>query len=415
MTGGLAYILLWFPERTQTFIREEVATVAANALPVRVYTLYGPQRGAPPAPPVPVTRLGMTAAGTLLRHLAGIRRECGPDAPGCLARVLFRRWRSLETAGEALWAVLAGVYLAKRIQAEGVAHIHAPWADGPATAAWVASELSGIPFSFAAHAQDIFPPDGALTEKLQAAAWVRTVSRFNRDYLAGLCPPTAKKILNIPVGVPLPALDPTPPKRAPGPFRLLSVGRLVDKKGYPVLLAACRLLEEQGLAVRLTLAGDGPRRRALERQAHALGLQVTFLGHVPHREVPRLYREADLFILPCRVDSRGDRDATPTVLKEALALEVPVVSTSVSGVPELVIPGETGWLVPPEDPAALAAAIREALADPAEARRRAKAGRELVAREFNARVNYARLAACFRASLAGLNPGENSNWQEEAR
>lgn len=415
MTGGLAYILLWFPERTQTFIREEVATVAASGLPVRVYTLYGLQRGAPPAPPVPVTRLGMTAAGTLLRHLAGLRREFGPEAPGVLARVLFRRWRSLETAGEALWAALAGVYLATRLRADKVAHIHAPWADGPATAAWVASHLSGVPFSFAAHAHDIYPPDGALSEKLKAAAWVRTVSRFNQDYLAGLCPVAAKKILNIPVGVPLPELAPAPRERAPGPFRLLSVGRLVDKKGYPVLLAACRLLEEQGLSVRLTLAGDGPRRRALERQAHALGLQVTFLGHVPHSEVPCLYREADLFVLPCQVDSRGDRDATPTVLKEALSWELPVVSTAVSGVPELVRSGETGWLVPPEDPVALAAAIREALANPAEARRRAIAGRELVAREFNARLNYARLAACFRASLAGLNPEEAPGGQQEGR
>lgn len=415
MTGGVAYILLWFPERTQTFIREEVATVAATGLPLRVYTLYGPQRGAPPAPPVPVTRLGMKAAGTLLRHLARLRREFGPEAPGFLARVLLRRWRSLETAGEALWAALAGVYLARRLRADGVAHIHAPWADGPATAAWVASHLSGVPFSLAAHAQDIFPPDGALTEKLQAAAWVRTVSRYNREYLAGLCPLVAERILNIPVGVTLTAQSPVPRERAPGPFRLLSVGRLVDKKGYPVLLEACRLLEDQGLSVRLTLAGDGPRRRALEKQAHALGLQVTFLGHVAHSEVPRLYREADLFVLPCQVDSRGDRDATPTVLKEALALELPVVSTAVSGVPELVIPGETGWLVPPEAPGALAAAIREALEDRAEAHRRARAGRELVAREFNARRNYARLAACFRASLAGLNPRESSGWQEEAR
>lgn len=415
MTNTLAYILLWFPERTQTFIREEVATVAATGLPVRVYTLYGPQRGAPPAPPVPVTRLGIKSAGTLLRYLAGLRRQFGPEAPGFLARVLLRRWRTLETAGEALWAALAGVYLAKRLPADGVAHLHAPWANGPATAAWVASELSGVPFSLAAHAQDIFPPDGALTEKLRAATWVRTVSRFNREYLAGLCPPAAKKILNIPVGVALPALAPRPPKRAPGPFRLLSVGRLVDKKGYPVLLAACRLLEDRGLSVRLTLAGDGPRRRALERQAHALGLQVTFLGHVPHSEVPRLYQEADLFVLPCQVDSRGDRDATPTVLKEALSWGVPVVSTAVSGVPELVRDGETGWLVHPEDPMALATAIREALAHPAEARRRTVAGRELVAREFNARLNYARLAACFRASLAGRNPWEEPGWQEEVR
>ncbi len=413
LTPVLAYILLWFPERTQTFIRDEVATLAEAGLPLRVYTLYGRQRGAPPAPPVPVTRLGVAAGATLLRHLAGLRREFGPEAPAFLRQVLCRRWRSLETAAEALWAALAGVYLAKRAPAEGAAHLHAPWADGPATAAWVASHFSGLPFSFAAHAHDIYPPDGALNDKLQAAAWVHTVSRANRDYLAGLCPPAAARILTIPVGVSLPDSTPMPPERPPGPVRLLSVGRLVDKKGYPVLLEACHLLKAQGLALHLTLAGDGPRRRALQRQARTLGLEVTFLGYVPPQEVLRLYPQADLFVLPCQVDSRGDRDATPSVLKEALVHGVPVVSTAVSGVPELVRPGETGWLVPPGDPAALAAAIREALADPPEARRRALAGRELVAREYNARHNYGRLAARFRATLAGLDPGKDPRRPQE--
>jgi glycosyltransferase involved in cell wall biosynthesis len=416
MTPVVAYILLWFPERTQTFVREEVATVAAAGIPVQVYTMYGRQRGAPPAPPVPVTRLGVAAAGTLLRHLAGLRREFGPRAPEVLSRVLRRRWRSLETAAEALWAALAGVYLARRARAEGVGHLHAPWADGPATAAWVAAELSGIPFSFAAHAHDIYPPDGALREKLQAAAWVRTISRANRRYLAACCPAAAAKILTLPVGVSLPARVPAPRVRLPGPFRLLSVGRLVDKKGFPHLLTACRLLEDQGVAVHLTVVGDGPRRRALLQQVQALGLcrRVAFRGHLPHHEVIRLYGEADLLVLPCRVDPRGDRDGIPTVLMEALARELPVVSTVVSGIPELVRPGETGWLAPPEDPLALAAAIREALADPKEARRRARAGRELVAREFNARHNYRRMAACFQASLAGGAPGADCGWPEEA-
>jgi len=409
MTGRLAYILLWFPERTQTFIRDEVATLAELGVEIRVCTLYGPQRGAPPEPPVPISRLGLKALIPLVRSLAGIRREFGPGALPFLKRVLFRRWRSLETAGEALWATLAGVYLARRLPREGVMHLHAPWADGPATAAWVASTLSGLPFSFCGHAHDIYPPDGALEDKLAAATFVRTISEANGRYLMELCPASASKLVVIPCGTTLPE-TPRPPRTAGGPPRLLAVGRLVDKKGFPVLLEACHLLRQEGVEVHLTLAGDGPRRQALEKQAADLGLAgaVTFLGHVPHAQVPALLGRADLFVLPCRVDATGDRDGLPVALLEALAHGVPVVSTAVSGVPEVVRPGETGWLVPPEDPPALARALREALEDPAEARRRALAGRELVAREFEVRSNYRRLAACFRAALSfhrGLGEG----------
>ena len=110
----------------------------------------------------PVSHLGLPAAGKLIKDLMHLERDWGPDTGRWLRQVLCRRWRSLETAGEAFWAALAGVHLAGRFQAEGIRHIHAPWADGPATAAWVASHLSGIPFSFSARARDLHPPDGAL-------------------------------------------------------------------------------------------------------------------------------------------------------------------------------------------------------------------------------------------------------------
>jgi glycosyltransferase involved in cell wall biosynthesis len=306
--------------------------------------------------------------------------------------VLNRRWRSLETMGEAWWATLAGIYLAPRFAAAGVGHLHAPWANGPATAAWVASRLSGIPFSFCCHAHDIYPPDGALKEKLEAASFVRTISDANGLHLTAVAPRVAPKLVKIPYGSPL-AGAPAPPRPSQPPYRLLALGRFVPKKGFPVLLAACRGLVESGLDFRLTLAGDGPQRRQLEILVRDYGLKerVEFPGFVPHRQVPDLLRRADLFVMPCIIDPRGDRDGLPNVILEALAHEVPVVATDVNGVAEAVRPGETGWLIPPQEPAVLAQAIREALADPSEARRRARAGRELVTREFDSTKNYARL------------------------
>lgn len=396
----MAYILLWFPEPSQTFVLEEVNTLVRLGLDVRVYTLYGPR---PPARVAgmarvlaPVTHLGLSTAGRLLKDLINLGRDWGPGAGRFLRRVLTRRWRSLETAGEACWAALAGIHLAGQFQAAGIRHIHAPWADGPATAAWVASRLSGIPFSFSARARDLHPPDGALLEKLAAASLVRTNTRANERYLSGLAPLEAGKIVNVYNGV---SLTPRPAPERPWqpPFRLLALGRLVPKKGYDVLLESCRLLAREGFDFHLTLAGDGPEHHKLRRLIEAYGLQeqVTLAGFVPHREVPRLLAGADLFLMPSLITPSGDRDGIPNVVLEALVHEVPVVATDVSGLPEVIRPPETGWLAPAADPEALARAVREACANPVEARRRALAGRDLVAREFDSVRNYSRLKALF--------------------
>jgi glycosyltransferase involved in cell wall biosynthesis len=396
----VAYILLWFPEPSQTFILDEVNTLAQLGLDLQVYTLYGerpPSRVAGMGQVLaPVHRLGISRLGLLLRDAVWQGRKEGRGAAFFLARVLGRRWRSLETAGEALWATLAGIHLARRFLADGIHHIHAPWADGPATAAWVAGRLSGIPFSFCAHAHDIYPPDGALAEKMAAAAFVRTISRANRDYLASLAPLEARKIVKISYGAPL-AGESRPPRPSRVPHRLLAIGRFVPKKGFPVLLQALSMMAKRKLDCHLTLAGDGPERPYLLALARELGLtgRVAFPGFIPHRQVPELLREADLFVLPCRIAPGGDRDGIPNVILEALAHQVPVVGTDVSGLAEAIRPGETGWLVPPEDPAALARAMEEALLDPEEARRRAQAGRELIRREFDSRKNYGQLLACF--------------------
>jgi|UniRef100_A0A7C3V1W6 glycosyltransferase involved in cell wall biosynthesis len=395
----IAYILLWFPEPTQTFILDEVNTMAGLGLDLTVYTLYGPRPASRVAGmakvKTPVHHLGVASARQVLHSLARLSKDFGPEAPALLRRVWVRRWRSPETAGEALWAALGGVHLAGRFQADGINHIHAPWANGPATAAWVASSLTGIPFSFCAHAHDIYPPDGALQEKLVAASFVRTISHANRRYLTGLVPEAAAKIVHLTYGAPLTS-EPRQPWTPNPPFRLLALGRLVEKKGFPVLLAACRHLMEWGVDFHLTLAGDGPERRRLMGlvQEYALGDRVTFLGHVPHNKVPELFRQADQFIMPCVVARQGDRDGLPNVILEALAFQVPVVATDVNGVNEAIIPGKTGWLVPPQQPRLLAQAMREALYQPEEAQRRAEQGRELVRREFDSTTNYARLKAC---------------------
>jgi len=399
----VAYLLLWFPEPSQTFILDEVNTLVGLGLDVRVYSLYGsrPPRRLEGMSQVlaPVHHLGLAATGMLCRDLVSLGRTWGPGAAQFLRQVAVRRWRSLETGGEALWACLTGVHLAGIMTADGIDHIHAPWADGPATAAWVASRLSGIPFSFCAHAQDIYPPDGALLEKLSAAAFIRTENLSNLRYLTALFPQTAGKLVNIYPGAPMAKAQRQAIPVSP-PFRLLAVGRFVRKKGFPLLLEACRLLAEQGVDFHLTLAGDGPERPQLLKLIREYNLtpRVELPGFLPHRQISSLLQQAHLFIMPSLVAPSGDRDGIPTVILEALLHEVPVVATEVSGIPEVVIPGDTGWLTTPEDPQALARDMLAALSDPTEARRRGQAGGALVAREFDSRTNYARLQALFEGA-----------------
>jgi colanic acid/amylovoran biosynthesis glycosyltransferase len=346
----------------------------------------------------PIVNLGLASLGKLLSDLRC--REWRLGQARFWRRVIIRRWRSLETAGEALWAAAAGVHLARRFAREGITHIHAPWATGPATAAWVASEFSGIPFSFSARAYDLYPPDGALAEKFQAAALVRTNTRGNQRHLAELFPEGRGKIVNIYNGVPLPAAGPR--REPPGPpFRLLAAGRMVPKKGFADLLAACRLLHLQGVDFRLTLAGDGPEQSRLKKLIKDYGLEncVRLPGFVPHRDMAQLLAAAHLFIMPSVIVPSGDRDGIPNVVLEAMLHEVPVVATAVSGIPEVVRHGETGRLAPPQDPESLAQAMLEALRDREEACRRARAGRELMAREFDSRRNYAELKARFEGAI----------------
>jgi colanic acid/amylovoran biosynthesis glycosyltransferase len=399
----VAYLLLWFPEPSQTFVLDEVNTLVRLGLDVRVYTLYGPRPAAAVAGMAevlaPVRRLGTAALTPLLRDLLHLGRAWGPEAAPFLRRVARRRWRSLETGGEALWACLAGVHLAGVLTADGIDHIHAPWANGPATAAWVASRLSGIPFSFSGRAHDLYPPDGALAEKMAAAQFIRTNTRINQRYLAELCPHLAGKVVNVYNGVSLtPAPGPRPPARPP--FHLLALGRLVPKKGFGVLLAACRELRAQGVEVRLTLAGDGPERGKIQDLIHREGLadRVSLPGAVPHREVARLMAAADLLVMPSLIAPSGDRDGIPNVVLEALLCEVPVVASAVSGIPEVIRDGDTGWLTAPGDAEALTGAIAAALADPEEARHRAARGREFVRQEFDSLRNYGRLKARFEAA-----------------
>jgi glycosyltransferase involved in cell wall biosynthesis len=279
---------------------------------------------------------------------------------------------------------MAAPFAAHCMCSAGVTHLHAHFANAATTTAMMVGALTGIPFSFTAHAYDIFVDDVLLAKKLAAAAFVATCSHFHVRYFREHYATAAQAaIFVVRYG-----LDPErfalqqPSQRTP-PL-IIAVGRLVETKGFHTLIEACARLRAMPLTVDCLIIGDGPERERLTQMIRDLQLtdRVTLFGKLPPTEVAASYGQAALLAMPSCVRN-NNRDGIPNVLLEAMATGLSVVSTRVSGIPELVRHEETGLLVEPDDPEALANAIARLLTARPFAERLARAGRDLVLREYN--------------------------------
>jgi glycosyltransferase involved in cell wall biosynthesis len=397
----VAYILLWFPKPSETFIFREVVNLWKMRLPIKVFTLYGELKKqlSPEMWSVSsqVERLGIP----YLKHapwdfVYWWKRD--PKTVAWLLRTVpVRRWRSLEVGGENIWSFFCAFSLARRFEEEGIDHIHAPWANGPATAAWVASKLTGIPFSFTGRASDIYPPDGALEEKIRDSLFVTSDNMTNIGYLQGLADGDTEKIYGIYNGIPLERHEEAPVPMTP-PYQLLALGRFDRIKAFDVLLYACKILKDSGLRFHLTLAGDGPRKIIFKHLTRKLGLVdlVSFPGFIPYDKVSEVFCSADVFVMSSAVHSTGERDGLPTVIMEALMHRLPVVATDVCGIPEVIQDGVTGLIVPEKNTVALANAVMKMVGDRKSALEMAERGRSLVLREFDQERNAGKILDLYR-------------------
>ncbi|MGI9405118.1 MAG: glycosyltransferase, partial [Hyphomicrobiaceae bacterium] len=283
-------------------------------------------------------------------------------------------------------------------------HMHAHFGSDATTAALLASRLTGIPFSFTAHARDIYhtyvdPQSDARMRrmKMAEARFVVTVSDHNKQYLSDLAgSENGRKIHRLYNGIDLARFSPDPKIKRETDL-ILSIGRLVEKKGLPDLLSACRILRDRGVGFSCVIVGDGPLRENLEQQIAADGLagQVSLKGPMPQEDVIALMRRATMLAAPSVVAASGDRDGLPTVLLEALAAGLPAISTSVAGIPEIFGNEETGVLVAPSQPVELAAAMDVLLGDSALRERIATAARRRAKRLFSLSTNVATLKSFF--------------------
>ena len=400
--GPIAYVMKRYPRLSETFILNEIRAMERLGARLHLFSLLQPEP--PPHHPMvaeiaaPLTAPPAEPGAKLRAFAAAHGRMIAARPLGYLAALARAAWWSAQAPRPAsVWKQFArGGFVAAACRRAGVRHIHAHFANAPAAVARFASLMAGIPFSFTAHAKDLYlTPRRVIWRRARAASFVATCTEYNAMYLRDIMGADSGRIARVYHGIDLGLFAPRPPAAAGAAPLILSVGRLVPKKGHDDLIAALARLRDRGIGFRAILVGAGPLRAALAEQIESLDLadRVSLRGAMTHAELIALYRQADLFALAPRIAEDGDRDGIPNVIAEAMATGVPVVATAISGIPELVQDGVTGRLVPPRDPAALAGAMAVLLADPAEAQRLAAAGRARLERDFDLWVTTTRLHA----------------------
>lgn len=427
--GSVAYVLKGFPRLSETFISSEIYRMEQKGLKLRLYVIkpceeqtgHAGIAGSIKAKPLYLPATTSLSETPLLRWLRMHLR----DFIGGLWRAF--RWRPVSVARaagaafaqsvrarRAFWAWPRKLYLKEFLQAAMIAdqlrqdsdvrHIHAHFCHGATTVAWLASKMSGLPFSFTAHAKDLYSPSlnpaGLLQRKMKAACFVVTCTDANREYLERQKSGTPVYCVYHGLNAEFTSLlEKQASKSTNGHVRALAVGRLVRKKGFDLFVDACAILREQGVALEACIVGErGEQENELREKiaTHGLSDFVRLAGPMSQADLYQEYRQSTVFCLPCRVLENGDRDGIPNVLLEAMACGLPVITTGISGIPEAVKDGVNGLLIPPEDPSALAAALLRIQSDRELATRLSSQAMSTVTNHFNADVFADHMAQLLR-------------------
>ena len=395
----VAYVCALFPKLSELFVVREIEELARQGCTPMVFSLLKPrgerlgERTVPTGVRVVHARDGLALVGAHVgeflrapvRYLASLGRVVGP---ALMAPKQFP---------EALYVYTLAVGWAGELRRSGVEHLHAHFAGAATTATWAMSRLTGIPFGFTAHANDIYVCPYALCRKMRDAVYTVTVTEHNRGHMLRVCGQSGGDVVVLPTGL---AEEPMPTAR-PEAGLIVSVGRLVAKKGFADLVQAMAMLKTRNIDCQCVIAGEGPERGALESliDRHGLADRVTLLGERTGEEVHALLARATIFALPCVIARDGDRDGLPHSIMEAMAMGVPVVSTRVAGIPELVEHGVSGMLVAPGAAEELAAALGGLLGDGGRRAMLAEGGRRAVRRHCYLPDIVGRLRGLFHAEL----------------
>jgi glycosyltransferase involved in cell wall biosynthesis len=399
--GKIVYIMSRFPDLTETFVLHEILEMQRLGVTVDIYPLLRQRQRVAHPEAVALSRRAHYHPFVSLPILSAqwhFMRRRPRRYLKVLAEVLQGTFGSADFFIKALAIFPKAVRFAYEMQAQDIAHVHAQFATHAAVAAFIIHRLTDIPFSFTARGADIQVDRQMLKEKLEAAAFAISVSRFNRDLMlkTGGCH-LQNKIHVIYGGIDTAAFAPRLKQSPAKPLCILCVATLEEGKGHACLVEACRLLRHRGVDFTCHLIGDGPLRSRIVKQIARANLSacITLHGACPQAEVQQQLAQAHVGVLATIPTANGRCEGIPNVLKEAMACGLPVVASRVAGIPELVEHERSGLLVPPGDAPALAAALERLQEDATLRQALGQAGREKIVRDFNLAVSTRQRAALF--------------------
>ena len=409
----LGMILKGYPRISETFISNEIRLLEKLGFAIHLFSMRQPrekfthdsvkqiQAGVDYLPETLIKPLPR-----LLYHNLCLAAK-NPAIYAAALKTAYRRFLRTRKSATLKHLLQAGYLVHRLLPERRVTHLHAHFAHSPTSVAMFTSRLTGIPFSFTAHAKDIYTSDPRqIREKIGLARFVVTCTEYNRKHLRELCDGSTTPIHRNYHGIDTQLFSARNeiPKIPVPPYQILTIARLTAKKGLPTIYKALRILCDQGVSVHHTHIGGGEDREKIMSliQDLDLGSVTQLLGTQPHQVVLEHYKNADLFVLGCEVAPNGDRDGIPNVLTESMAMGLPVVATHISGIPELVENERTGLLVPPGQPDKLARSMLRMLTDGELRSRVIAAGKQRVVREFDNRKLIQELAEVYRSE--GLGP-----------
>lgn len=409
---ALCFLLKGYPRISETFISNEILLLESLGFHIHIISMRHPREAFTHASIKKINATVDYLPSSILAHLFPLvyhNARLAVKKPAVYLKAVKKaivRWMRTRKTATLKHLLQAGYLVDTCLPGRHIVHFQAHFAHSPTSVALFSSMLSGVPFSFFAHAKDIYTSDPRqLKEKIDMARFVVTCTRYNQKFLTRLAGGSHTPIFCVYHGINLDYFSQADCRvSCQPPYRLLTVARMTEKKGLETIYRALSLLRDRGLTFVHSLIGEGDDREKVEKLIKTLGLEdmTRLCGTLTHEAVIKYYADSDLFVLGCQIARNGDRDGIPNVMAESMAMSLPVVATHVSGLPEFLEDRVSGMMVRPKDPVALANAMETLLTDDALRRKVTAEARNRVTENFNNKSLILDLARIYRDMIPDL-------------